>query len=124
MQGLTMAGTRISEDVTIDGDLSCSGALEVWGRIDGNVVAARLEIMTGGRIEGNIDAEELVVRGEHTGSATCSSVQISADATVRSTITSATLACEPGATISGRLRVHGEAERADVPARRSGLVPA
>lgn len=103
-----MSGTRIAEDVTIEGDLICSGPLEVWGTIDGGVVAARLEIMTGGRVEGSVEADELVIRGEHAGSATCSAVMISADATVRSTITAKTLACEAGATISGAFQVIGE----------------
>lgn len=103
-----MAATRISEDVTIEGDLSCPGPVEVWGRIDGDVVAAKLAIMTGGRIDGNIEADELLVRGEHTGTATCSSVEIFEAAVVTATITSKTLACEAGATISGKFEIIGE----------------
>lgn len=104
-----MSGTRISEDVTIEGDLSCAGPLEIWGKIDGDVVAARLEIMSGGRVEGNIEADELLVRGEHVGTATCSSVHIFEEATVRATLVSKTLACEAGATISGRFEIIGNA---------------
>ena len=122
-----MSGTRISEDVTIEGDLSCSGPLEVWGRIDGDVVAAKLEIMTGGRVTGTVEADEFVVRGEHVGSAVCSAVSVSAEAIVNATITSKTLACEAGATISGKFQVNGDAAlRAPVHARaeRRGVVPA
>jgi cytoskeletal protein CcmA (bactofilin family) len=108
-----MSGTRISEDMTIEGDLSCSGPLEVWGKIDGDVVAGKLEIMTGGRVEGTVEADELVVRGEHVGSAICSAVMISADAIVQSRITAKTLACEAGATISGNFQVAGEVSPPD-----------
>jgi cytoskeletal protein CcmA (bactofilin family) len=104
-----MAGTRISEDLTITGDLSCRGPIEVWGRIDGDVVAARLAIMSGGRVEGNIEADELLVRGEHRGTATCSSIAISEEAVVHSVITAKSLACEAGATICGTFEVIGEA---------------
>lgn len=103
-----MTSTRISEDMTIEGDLTGPGPLEVWGRIDGNVAAARLEIMNGGRVSGNVEAEELVVRGEHVGSAVCSAVKICAEAVVQSTITSKTLVCDHGATISGKFQVIGE----------------
>lgn len=106
-----MAETRISEDVTITGDLKCRGPIEVWGTIHGDIVAARLTIMIGGRVEGNIEADELLVCGEHSGTATCSTVAISEDAVVRSTIISKKLACEAGATISGRFEVIGEAPR-------------
>ena len=124
-----MSGTRISEDMTIKGNLSCSGPLEVWGKIDGDVVAAKLEIMTGGRVEGTVEADELVVRGEHVGSATCSAINISAGATVQSRITSKTLACEAGATISGNFQVTGEdsqgaAKPVRAPAEQDRIVPA
>ena len=119
-----MSGTRISEDVTIEGDVSCSGPLQVWGRIDGDVVAAKLEIMASGRVAGTVEADEFVVRGEHVGSAICSAVMISADAIVQSTITSKTLACEAGTTISGKLSIVGEDPAPAAEVRRRTVVPA
>lgn len=103
-----MSGSRISEDITITGDLTCDGPVEVWGRIKGDVVAYRLEIMRGGRVEGDVEAEELVVRGEHAGTATCTSLEVSAGAVLLSTISARSLSCERGARISGAMEIIGE----------------
>lgn len=119
-----MTDSVISEDLLIEGDLICSGPLQVRGRVHGDVVAGRLEVMVGGRIEGTVEADEFIVRGEHVGSAVCSSVRISSGATVRATITSNVLACDSGATLSGRLSIIGEAPGVSVAGGRSGLVSA
>ena len=103
-----MADSRISEDITITGDLTCEGPVELWGTIKGDIVAIRLEIMSGGRVEGNVELDELIIRGEHEGTATCSSIEVSAGAVLRSNISARTLACERGAKISGTIEIVGE----------------
>ena len=103
-----MAGSRISEDITITGDLTCEGPVELWGTIKGDIAAIRLEIMSGGRVEGNVEAEELIVHGEHDGAATCTSIEIYAGAVLRSNVTARSLACERGARISGNIEIVGE----------------
>lgn len=110
-----MAGSRISEDITITGDLTCDGPVELWGTINGDVVAFRLEIMSGGRVEGNVEAEDLIVRGEHDGTATCTNMEVSAGAVLRSNISARTLACERGAMISGTIEIVGEEPLAKPP---------
>jgi len=103
-----MAGALISEELTIIGDLTCEGSIDVKGQIEGDIVAARLEILTDGQLTGSVEADELIIRGNYDGNATCSSVAISADATVHSDIVAKKLSCESGAKIAGKFEILGD----------------
>lgn len=100
-----MVTALISEELTIEGDLASEGSIDVSGRIVGDVVASKIEVLAGGQLSGSVKADELTVRGQYTGDAKCSSVAIAAGATVRSNIVAKRLSCESGAEITGRLEI-------------------
>jgi len=91
-----MAGALISTELTIVGDLTCEGSIDIQGRIEGDVVASRIEVLAGGQLVGSVEADKFIVRGQYHGDATCSSMAISADATVQSNIVAQRLSCESG----------------------------
>ncbi len=103
-----MAGALISEELHIFGNLTCEGSIDVKGKIEGDVAAGKLEILSGGQLDGKVEAEEMVVHGDYTGNVTCASMSIHSDATVRSDIVAKRLSCESGANISGKFLISDE----------------
>jgi len=61
------ATTLISEDTELSGDISFSGTLEILGSVAGNIVSgqkdARVRVLNGGSVEGDIKAAIIEVNG-------------------------------------------------------------
>jgi cytoskeletal protein CcmA (bactofilin family) len=102
-----MAGALISEELEIVGDLICEGSVDVRGTIRGDVAAGKLAILSGGQLNGEVKADEMVVHGDYSGNVTCATMLIHSEATVRSDIIAKQLSCESGADVEGRFKVDG-----------------
>ena len=61
------ATTLISQGTELSGDISFSGTLEILGTVKGNIVSvqtdARVRVLNGGSVEGDIKAAIIVVNG-------------------------------------------------------------
>jgi cytoskeletal protein CcmA (bactofilin family) len=61
------ATTLISQRTELSGDISFSGTLEILGTVKGNIVSeqtdARVRVLNGGSVEGDIKAAIIVVNG-------------------------------------------------------------
>jgi cytoskeletal protein CcmA (bactofilin family) len=107
----------ISADVHIVGTLSAEGEMQIDGKVEGNVRAHRAVIGSSGVINGEIVAEEIVIRGEVNGPIRGRLVQLSAGARVVGDIVHWTISVESGAEFEGNIR------RSDTPLEEVKKLP-
>jgi cytoskeletal protein CcmA (bactofilin family) len=94
--------TLITNDITVEGNLTGDGELQVDCMIKGDVTVTRISIGDTGRIEGAVTAEAVEVRGRVTGSITAKQVRLYASAHLDGDLTYDQLTVEPGAFFEGR----------------------
>jgi cytoskeletal protein CcmA (bactofilin family) len=107
----------ISADVHIVGTLSAEGEMQIDGKVEGNVRAHRAVIGSSGVINGEVVAEEIVIRGEVNGPIRGRLVQLSAGARVVGDIVHWTISVESGAEFEGNIR------RSDTPLEEVKKLP-
>jgi len=91
----------IGPTLIMQGDLQGADDLHVGGQVNGNIRCRCLTLERGGRIIGNIVAEEIVVRGVIRGIVHARSVTLQDTARVDGEIYHTLLAVEPGAAFEG-----------------------
>ena len=91
----------IDASLTIVGDLSSKGDVQLDGRICGNVRCAQLIVGRDAAITGSVTAEQAIVRGSITGTIRAYLVILQETARVESEITYTALAIDDGATFEG-----------------------
>lgn len=98
----------IDDQLSISGDIATDGTVRVDGRIEGTLHRAdTLIIGSGGSVIGNVQAREVVIGGELTGSLMVSGrVEVQKSATVRGDIRAAAVSLEEGGTVHGHVMVH------------------
>ena len=94
--------TIIRPDLTIFGEIRSAGAVQVYGRVEGNVTGRAVNIGEGGIMRGAVAAETVHISGEVDGPVKAPTVVIGKTARVLGTITHHTLSVEPGAVVDGR----------------------
>jgi cytoskeletal protein CcmA (bactofilin family) len=90
--------------LTITGDLQSEGDVQVDGQIHGDIRCTQLTVSKDAKIEGNIAADEVVVRGMVKGIIRANRVLLQDTAYVESEIFHKSLAIEQGATFDGQSR--------------------
>jgi len=101
-RGGTKLASLITEDLTIDGDITGGGELHVDCVIRGDVSVSQLSLGASGRIEGAVKAESADLRGWVIGSISAQQVHLHASAHVEGDISHDQLTIEPGAHFEGR----------------------
>jgi cytoskeletal protein CcmA (bactofilin family) len=96
------APSVIGADLTIEGDVSGGGELQIDGNIKGDVRIEHVTVGDGGSVEGGIYAEAVEVRGKVSGSITAKQVRLYGACHVDGDITHEQLAMETGAFFQGR----------------------
>jgi cytoskeletal protein CcmA (bactofilin family) len=98
----------IDEHLAIAGDIATVGTVRVDGRIEGALHRAHTLIIGAGAIVvGNVEAREVVIGGELTGSLAVSGrVEVQKSGMVRGDIRAAAVMLEEGGTIHGHVVVH------------------
>jgi cytoskeletal protein CcmA (bactofilin family) len=94
----------ISESLTIEGNLTSEGEVQIDGQVFGDVRAANLTIGQTAAINGEIDAGSVIIRGEVKGSIRGEEISIMSTATVKGDVIHKSLSIEPGAKIDGHLK--------------------
>jgi len=87
--------------MTITGNIVCAGALQVFGRVIGEIQASHLVICEGGKVEGKIVAQETVIEGAFNGTVHANSVKLQGRATVDGEIFNKSLVIEPNVQFEG-----------------------
>ncbi|MGM0576382.1 MAG: bactofilin family protein [Myxococcota bacterium] len=99
------SGNVISAATRVKGRVSGSGALTIAGHVDGEVVlGGPLDVASGARVEADVDATDVTVRGTVTGDVTGRrTVSLEASAVVEGDVTAPTISIDPAARLRGRV---------------------
>jgi cytoskeletal protein CcmA (bactofilin family) len=111
----------IGEDLTITGNVSSKGEIQVDGEIQGDVQCGSLLLGDKSQINGSVLAEDVVVRGRVLGSIRGLRVTLQAQSHVEGDIYHQSLAIEQGAYFEGKSRRTDDplSTKADKPAASS-----
>jgi cytoskeletal protein CcmA (bactofilin family) len=96
--------SSISQGMTIVGKISGSGAVKVFGRVQGELHASTVLISDGAEVEGDVVAEELTVGGQVKGTIRANRVKLVSTAVVEGDIFHRSLAIEENARFEGTSR--------------------
>ena len=108
----------------VTGNVVCTGALQIFGRVTGEIHAGKVVICEGARVEGKIRAQEVTIQGEFLGTVHANSVKLQSTAKVDGEVFNKQLSIEQNALFEGvsrRLERPVEAPSAD---QVSGAKPA
>lgn len=96
--------TVIAEELAIVGDLNGEESIRIDGRVKGNITIKE-GVILGEKsfVEGNIQADSLIVFGKIIGNIICKSLQVKEQGIVNGDISTDTLNVEKGAIINGHL---------------------
>jgi cytoskeletal protein CcmA (bactofilin family) len=97
-----LAASLIAPNVTLEGDLTSDGDVQLDGVVRGDLKVARLTIGETGQVIGAVEAESVEIRGRVSGSITAKAVRLYGAAHVDGDITHDQLAIEAGAYFAGR----------------------
>jgi cytoskeletal protein CcmA (bactofilin family) len=89
--------------VGIQGVLEIDGELVISGVVKGRIAALKLVIASGGYVEGDIVAREVVISGRLNGRIFAPTVSITASAEVEGRIFHTSVSVERGARVNGRM---------------------
>lgn len=91
----------ISADLRINGDLVCSGDVQVDGWVEGDIQSRNIVIGEGATVQGGLQAETVRVCGVVNGQIKADSVVLEKTAKVTGDVLHKTLAMEQGASLEG-----------------------
>ncbi|MEL7230902.1 MAG: polymer-forming cytoskeletal protein [Pseudomonadota bacterium] len=94
----------ICSDMTITGSISAAGAIQIDGKVDGDITATDLVVGSTGEIVGEIKAETLRVKGQVKGSVRAKKVELETGATVIGDIIHGALVIQPDASFEGQVK--------------------
>jgi cytoskeletal protein CcmA (bactofilin family) len=116
------AHSVVDRFLTMKGDLESEGDIHVKGKVLGNVRCKLLIIEVDALVEGGVEAEEVIIRGNSKGTIRADRVKLEKTANVDSEISHHTFSAEEGARIKGSLRSKDDSSggSTNVPARDGG----
>jgi cytoskeletal protein CcmA (bactofilin family) len=98
----------VDEFLTMKGDLESEGDIHVKGKVLGNIRCKLLIVEVDAFVEGGVQAEEVIVRGNAKGTIEADRVRLEKTANVDSEIRHISFSAEEGARIKGSLRSKDE----------------
>lgn len=112
----------IGSDVTITGNITTNGELQLDGAIDGDLQCGNLTMGEQGSVRGTIKADSVVIRGAVKGEVRARSVRLESSAIIEGDVYHETLAVEAGAKLTGNFSYTKKG--ASQPAASSAPAPA
>ncbi len=94
--------TVINQDLTVIGDLTGDGHIEVKGTVKGTINSRTVEILKSGTVEGAVIAESAIIRGHVIGPVRANTVTAATTARIVGSVFHNVLTIEPGAILDGR----------------------
>ncbi len=88
----------------ISGNIVCPGALQIYGRVEGDILASHLVVCAGAQVEGKIVAQEAVIQGAFNGTIHGNNVKLESTAVVEGEIFNKSLTIEQDALFEGMSR--------------------
>lgn len=95
--------------IMITGNIVCTGALQIFGRVNGEIHAAHLVVCEGAKVEGKVTAQEVVIQGGFNGTIHANTVKLLGNAAVDGEIYKELL------TIEQNVQFEGVSRRLDRP---------
>lgn len=83
------------------------GVISISGRVTGDVDATSIEILSPGKVQGKINATEVVISGSLAGSVKCKSLALEEKSDVKADIAAETMKMSSGAKIKGHIEAQG-----------------
>lgn len=108
----------LCSDVEIKGSIKSQGALQVDGKVEGDISAGDVTVGSSGQIMGEVKAETLRVKGKVVGSIRARKVELETGASVQGDIFHAALIIQPDASFEGQVK------REENPLKESAPKPA
>ncbi len=99
-----MTDSRISSDVTIDGDIKGSSTITVDGTVNGNIQSEAVVIAVEGKVKGTISAKRFVNEGSIDGKVSAEDAELKVGSISKITLRTKTLSVEPSALLSGKIK--------------------
>lgn len=93
----------IGSDLTVNGNLSSDGAIQIDGRVQGDINSQTLTIGETAEVNGVLTAETITVSGTIEGKIVAHSVHLMSNARVTGDIVHQSISVEAGASIEGHL---------------------
>ena len=90
--------------MSITGNIVCDGPMRVYGRIEGELRATEIHIGDSAQVEGNIMAQDLIIRGRVKGTIRAVRVKLQGHGTVEGDIFHRSLSIEEHALFEGSSR--------------------
>jgi cytoskeletal protein CcmA (bactofilin family) len=120
----SMEISSIGPGMTIVGKISSEGALNVLGRVEGELHASIVHISNGAQVEGTIAAQELTISGRFKGTIQAGRVLLTSSAVVEGEIHHRSLTIEENAWFAGSSRPKEASASEEMgPPSRIQLVP-
>ena len=94
----------ISADLTIVGNLNCTGDIQIDGRVEGDIKSKTVTIGENANVKGSISADRATLLGSVEGQTRADQVVIAKSAKVVGDIVHRTLSVESGAILDGHCR--------------------
>ena len=102
---LGSAVASLGEDLRINGTITSKGEVHLSGQVYGDVHCHKLLVGEEAEIQGNVVAEEVVIRGRVVGNVRASGVVLQSSCCVEGDVSCQTLIVEKGATFDGESRI-------------------
>ena len=102
-KGSDMVST-LGSGMLVTGNITCVGAVQIFGRVIGDIHASQLVICPGARVEGKVVAPETVIQGAFSGTIHGNSVKLQSTAMVDGEIFNKSLTIEENAQFEGVAR--------------------
>ena len=110
------APSIISSDLSINGNLSSEGDIQVDGTVEGDIVSKKLTVSSTATVRGAIECDDVVIAGNVTGQIKARHVTLIKTARVIADVIQERLSIEPGAFFEGNCRhFPGESDRKTLP---------
>ena len=93
--------STLASGMQVTGNIVCTGTLQIFGRVTGDIHAAHLAIRDGARVEGKVIAPDAVIEGSFSGTIHGNSVKLQKTAQVDGEIFNKSLAIEENARFEG-----------------------
>ena len=98
-------GSFVGETMQIEGDIDCSGTVDVAGLINGNVRVREMIVFDTGSIKGILHVKKIVINGHIEGQVIADEIYLGSSSVIKGDITFKTsLKTEEGAEIDGYIK--------------------
>ncbi len=105
----------VGSDMRIIGDVISDGEVRIDGRLEGDIKCRNVTISEAAELRGNVDAEELTLRGSVVGTVRAKVVRLMATSLMMGDVAHEVLKVEAGAKVEGRYRPARYGEEVKVP---------